>query len=607
MAKSHRYVGGYVNRTLEPGEVLSVPLDQRILAQSVILTSYVKGDIKLRRDIPVERIVLEDDQGNIQEIDLLPGIHTDTSSAMSRWRYRESTGQPALQAARRWRPSENAPYHECSWYAEWPLPEPLTISKIEVQSYLKKGELQIDGIAFRPDSDEDIRPAYQMALRCIPVDFQSFCNVAYDHNVFIPHDRKTYSHFQFKSLILYKDLIPLSLYPPYEESGRWNALTTCFENGKKYHIPIKPPRSLESFHVAFAAGMIRTRLKIPLADIVLVYQSGKRQVRNLLTNREGFDYLHSYRPGGSVIEGGKSGYMYDGKVSHLEIQVEEKDDPVVAIEVIDSNGDGKAGISILAMTMVKPESKKFDKEMLDRQKQTTHKLPDEFIVMDYDNSDQTFLLATRKASLFRQQPDGRREPVPGPEGIVADIAFRPQSKDYLILFEEGIVFDSRRSGVSSRVALPLGQKAVDIELNRQETSCFVLTDEGEVLTLGKDKFPKWNRKIRERFIAFDHTPSGETWIGMTQRGSFVWAGKKPKFNLPQEPKWNWDIARDMVLLDRGLILLDGFGGIHSYGNAPSYVFAGYQTHDVYVALKIDSKQQLLILDHSGTIHKVKKQ
>ncbi len=593
VARTHRYVGGFVNRRLGPGEALSAQLARRFTSHSVIVTSYVTGAGSLASDDPVARLTLHGAEGRTFTTTLRAGQHTDASNAMA---YRPATpsGGTMPLVARRWRPGGHALHNECSWYAEWPLPQEMTVREVRLESVLPKGELQVEGIAFRPLGPERFNPVALMARRSRPLDFHAQCNVAYDHNVFAPGDSKDYSHFKFSGLSLYNGPIELRLYPPYEETHQWNALTTCYQKGAVFRVPVQPPCRVETLHVAYAAGLIRTHRKEPLADIVLVYESGEEEVCPLFTNAPAFDYLEGYRPGGTVLAGGSSSYMYDGRLSHWVIEAQQSDEPVVEVKIVDANGSEPAGISVLALTAVSPPVEELSPDV-------------RFAAVACDKRHGRLLVADRLGRLqWVALPSGVRTSVAASPGALSAVAVPPDGDGYYALFEDGRV-DAEGGAVHwGNAEVSRTQSAVDIEVDPSGKGYHVLLSDGEVVSFGETAFPPWHRRPPGVYAAFTVDACGETWFGLTRGGGIVWAGREPEFDLWERPNWGWDVARDIQATPQGLIVLDGFGGLHPFGEETYRTFEGYIQVDMYVALEILPSGDWVVLDRAGKVHIVPK-
>jgi len=477
----------------------------------------------------------------------------------------------------------------------------MRIEEISLTVLYPEALLQVEGIAFIPSEPLQTGGPGDQVLRRLPIDFSSQCNAAYDHNIFVPFDNSTYSHFQFKGRCLYQGGVRLDLYPPYEESKRWNALTTCCGDGQTWRIPVQPHRTMESLHLAFAAGLIRTRDVVPLVEIVLVHDSGQNQIRPIFANREAFDYLHGYRPSGSTIEGGASGYMYDGRVSGLSIDVDRKTDPVVAIEVRDTNGKSPAGISILAMTAVLVDESVTQAAPAEGAMEATREA---FVALACDGTTGSCAIGGDQGTLYELAPEGTKESIEMRRGRIADAVWGGADQGFLVLYEDGTVYSILQEIRDAVVPLRLSQRAVDIEMSPDGLGYYVLADDGEVFPIGAPAFPGWDRALADRFVAFRHRDN--TWYGLTCKGFVVMAGDSPPFPIFHDARWNWDIARDLLVTEKGLLLLDGFGGLHSVGGERIWSFAGYRTEDFYTALCFTTDGGVAILDREGMVHRVEK-
>jgi hypothetical protein len=592
--RSAGYEGGYIDRRLAGGESLSIPLDNPVESSEVILISYLEESSHPAPGIPIARLNVRGEAGQTFSADVLSGIHTASADA-------EKEGTPIPVVARTWRPARQAPFNAHSWRAQWPLPRGMRVEEVDLTVLYPEASLQVDGIAFVPSESRRMEEAAEIVSRCLSIDFLSQCNAAYDHNIFVPFDNNTYSHFQFKGQCLYQDGVRLDLYPSYEESKRWNALTTCCSDGQAWRIPVEPPRTMESLHLAFAAGLIRTRDVVPLVEIVLVHDSGQSQIRPIFANREAFDYLHGYRPSGSVIEGGESGYMYDGKVSGLSIDVDQPNDPVTAIEVKDGNGKSPAGISILAMTAVLVDEPAQQAVPAEGAVEATREA---FVALACDATTGGFAIGGDWGTLYELAPDGARESIELRTGSIADAVWGGAEQGILVLYEDGTVYSILQEIQDGVVPLRLSQRAVAIEMSPDGLGYYVLADDGEVFPIGAPAFPGWDRAVADRFVAFGH--QGNVWYGLTCKGFILTGGKKPGFDIPQGALWNWDIGRDLLVTDKGLLLLDGFGGLHSLGRERTWSFAGYRTEDFYTALCFMPDGGIAILDREGTVHRVGK-
>jgi hypothetical protein len=470
--------------------------------------------------------------------------------------------------------------------------------EIDLTVLYPEASLQVDGIALAPSESRGKEKTAERVARCLPLEFSTQCNAAYDHNIFVPFDNTTYSHYQFRSGSLYQGGVRLDLYPSYEVSKRWNALTTCCSDGRTWRIPVEPPRNMESLHLAFAAGLIRTRERVPLAEIVLVHASGQRQIRPIQSNREAFDYLHGYRPSGSTIEGGASGYMYDGKVSALAIEVERKDDPVLAIEIKDANGKSPAGLSILAMTAVLAQEPVKQAAPSERAMEATR---ESFVALACDGMTGSLAIGGDRGTLYELSSEGERRAIEIRPGRIADAVWGGEDQGYLILFEDGTVYSLSQKIRDGLVPLRLSQRAVDIEMSPDGLGYYVLADGGEVFPVGASAFPGWDRAVADRFVAFGYWD--RVWYGLTCKGFVVSAGDSPPFQIPKEARWNWDIARDLLVTEQGLLLLDGFGGLHSLGGEATWSFEGYRTEDFYTALMLHVRWRRCDPGPEGMVHR----
>lgn len=592
--RSAGYEGGYIDRRLSIQKGLSVRLDRLVEATEVILVSYLVDSGYPDPGMPIARLSVRGEGGQTFTADVLSGIHTAPADAEI-----ESVAYPAI--ARTWRPARQAPFNAHSWHARWPLPQGLRVEEIELSVIHPQALLQVDGIALAPGKAGREVEWSTLARRRFPLDFSSICNTAYDHNIFVPFDNTTYSHFQFRSGFIYRGNVRFDLYPPYGESKRWNALTTCCSDGQTWRIPIEPGKEIEAIHIAYAAGLIRTRNRVPLAEIVLIHNSGRTQVRAISANREAFDYLHGYRPGGSTIEGGGSGYMYDGKVSALTIEVERKSDPVVALEIKDTNGKSPAGLSILAMTAILTQPPKGQEASILK---TEMDRPEAFVALAFNPLTGGFVIGGDRGTLYEYSSEGGRRTVELREGRIADGVWGGEDQGYLVLYEDGSVYSLAQGIRDGVVPLRLTQTAVAIEASPDGLGYYVLADDGEVFPVGGPAFPGWDRGVADRFVSF--VLKDTLWYGLTCKGFVVTAGDSPSFRIPREARWNWDIGRDLLVTGEGLILLDGFGGLHSLGGEESWSFTGYRTEDFYTALCRLPEGSIAILDREGMLHRVGK-
>ncbi len=604
VGRQHRYTGGFYEKRLAPGQSDEFTPDLPLQAGSAILSSFIGGPITPPPGEIIGRLSLVDSAGQTTVLDIRSREHTASSQALGLLADRTpGTGLPP--SARKWMPNQKAPFAFSSWYAEWPFEQFRDIERIRIENTSTQFPLIIEGLAFRPLPGNTLHSSLaRQANRCIPISFQSLCNAAWDHNPFAPYENRTYSHFKFPELTLYNGAVPLNIYPPYEKTKKWNALTTCDQDGRSYQIALYPPSPMEKLHVAYASGLIRSPEADNIADLILVHQSGGRQIYRFRANREAFEYLAGYRPSHKVLQGGRTSYMYDGRVSVVEIPVLSPHDPIQSIEIVDANGPGKAGITLLAMTAV--GRKAYAEGHRTQPETASPEFSGDFKAFQANRNKGEILVAEEEGFLWAVPfGGGPRRQLICPRGPITSVAYQEKKNNFYLLYEDGTVFSSDPGAHRGNGAVPAGLRAVDLEIDRSGEGYHILLSDGSVQSLSAPFFPQWTGDVRGSFIAFDLEPRGRYWLGLTNRGAVYAAGSKPDFNPGNAPRWNWNIARDIAATENGAYILDGFGGLHPIGKEKKKVFPGYREEDIYTAIEDLGSDGLVILEKNGTVHRMK--
>jgi uncharacterized membrane protein len=145
----------------------------------------------------------------------------------------------------------------------------------------------------------------------------------------------------------------------------------------------------------------------------------------------------------------------------------------------------------------------------------------------------------------------------------------------------------------------------DFEIIPDGRGYYVLDDFGRVQAYGSARFLGDDRNRPEdagRAVDLQLTPDGKGYLILRSHG--VWRGfGQIEIEQPVRPLFSWDIARDLELLDAGSgYVLDGFGGLHSIGQAPRLQCSGWAEVDRMVDLELDREQAGWVLDVSGVIY-----
>lgn len=114
-------------------------------------------------------------------------------------------------------------------------------------------------------------------------------------------------------------------------------------------------------------------------------------------------------------------------------------------------------------------------------------------------------------------------------------------------------------------------EAVDFELSADKRNVLLLDSLGRVFGGQIDQGQIPYRILATvpvessgRDVEFGH--SGEEFFTLDGSGN-VWRGLPLQKNpVPEQPLWNWDIARALQVTENGLAIMDGLGGIHCFGD-----------------------------------------
>ncbi len=216
----------------------------------------------------------------------------------------------------------------------------------------------------------------------------------------------------------------------------------------------------------------------------------------------------------------------------------------------------------------------------------------------------------------------------------------PDTGTLLAFNRSGLVFNAISGNTIAAFGRPGDFTAFDVASGG---GMLALGEMGKVFTRGSVEFSGDPRRLQRIFTDLEATPDGKgyyvldcfgrvhafgstrhrgddfgrenagvaTDLALTPDGSgyaILWSfGLVATFgnlSLPGNYQpFGWDIARAIRVTgnDSGY-LLDGFGGIHSLGGAPRWVYPGYTTTDHLADLAIDREGRMWVMDHEGNVH-----
>jgi len=194
----------------------------------------------------------------------------------------------------------------------------------------------------------------------------------------------------------------------------------------------------------------------------------------------------------------------------------------------------------------------------------------------------------------------------GRSNLYVAYEFLPRGKGKaLALLETGRVKSwagAERYG-DARGILPI---FADIELSADHQGYYLLDHFGRVHAFGSARHLGDDREQDDsgRAIDLELTPGGKGYLILRSHGRVASFGDA-RLNSPRS-LFGWDIARDLCLTgtDSGYIL-DGFGGIHSLGNAPPLRCDAYCEEDRMVDLEFDPQGRAYLLDRDGKLYPVR--
>lgn len=144
---------------------------------------------------------------------------------------------------------------------------------------------------------------------------------------------------------------------------------------------------------------------------------------------------------------------------------------------------------------------------------------------------------------------------------------------------------------------------VDMEITQDGAGYYLLDAFGRVYAFGSAQHWGDDRQHSEngRAVDLELSPDGDGYVILRSHGKVVSFGNA-QISLPI-PRFGWDIARGLLLTgsDSGY-LLDGFGGLHEFGDAPPRLCDAYAEVDRMLDLESDPDGNIWILDETGRIH-----
>jgi hypothetical protein len=172
----------------------------------------------------------------------------------------------------------------------------------------------------------------------------------------------------------------------------------------------------------------------------------------------------------------------------------------------------------------------------------------------------------------------------------------------LALGEMGKVF-TRGSVESSGDPRRFQRIFTDLEATPDGKGYYILDCFGRVHPFGTARYQgdDFGREDAGAAIDLALTPDGKGYAILRSFGPVATFGNLSLHDALQP--FGWDIARAIRLTgnDSGY-LLDGFGGIHSLGGAPRWVYPGYAPVDRLVDLAIDLEGRIWVMDREGRVH-----
>lgn len=206
----------------------------------------------------------------------------------------------------------------------------------------------------------------------------------------------------------------------------------------------------------------------------------------------------------------------------------------------------------------------------------------------------------RSGSVFDASGGKRVATFDSPGGFVAFDAI--PGGGMLALGEMGSVF-ARGPVELSGDPWRLQRIFTDIEATPDGKGYYILDCFGRVHTFGTARYQgdDFGREDAGAAIDLALTPDGKGYAILRSFGPVTTFGHLSLRDAYQP--FGWNIARAIRLTgnDSGY-LLDGFGGIHSRGGAPRWVYPGYAPVDRLVDLAIDLEGRIWVMDREGNIH-----